>query len=142
MNSTIDIYLDSKDHFFSRLPYQASMEYFDKCKLEHPELKGEYKAITMRLDYLSKSSGDVIHMQASATDRIERLHLKQLTSHLIAKKLGEMYCNDCSSSVKADNIIFETYQRECSSGERFYCSHNHLIFEQIHTKHRLTNNKD
>lgn len=139
MTTTIDIYLNNKDVFFSRLPFKESMQYFEECRQNHPQLAGEYKAITIRLEYLAKSSGDTIHMQASATDRIERLHLKQLTCHLVAKKLGEMHCNECAKSIAASHIIFETYQRENSSGERFYCPNNHLIFEQINTKHKISN---
>lgn len=134
MYRQLHIKLDRSGAFFSSLPLLAAQQYFADAIKQNPQRVGEYKAVQMRLQQLQQRQIEDVIFQASDADRVESLHLKQLTAQLLSKGQGEIPCTSCGSSIDGGQIIHEMYQRAKTSGQRFYCHRNHLIFELIDFK--------
>ena len=131
MSDVLQIHMQKHGPFFSELPLDEVLDYFQHCMQRNPQLMGEYKSIVMRIEHLKKQFAAQIKIQASEADRIERMHLQQLTCHIVANKKGLLFCPACNKPHSASNIIYETYKRELTTGKRFYCRQNHLMLDMI-----------
>ncbi len=139
----LEIKLRKHDERLSQLPLDSIIRYL-KAQIEKaPQNMGEYKSLLMRIEQSAKhTSSEIVTITASETDRIESMHLKQMTSYFISRKTGHMHCKQCKTLVPAEHIIFERYIRESTTGKRFYCkSMNHLMLELIDLKRAGENNQ-
>jgi len=139
----LEVKLSKHGACLSHIPLASAIDYLQQRQNHSVENRGEYKALIMRINQSSKrSDADIIPIIASGTDRIETLHLKQMTCFFIAQKTGHLYCPSCNKLVEGKQVIFERYIRESTTGKRFYCkAEKHLMLDLIDLRKAGESNK-
>lgn len=132
----VEIYMSSNSHPLGQLPVEECLETLESKAREHPRLVGELRALIQHIKQLALSGKQVLKLAPSESNRSERLHLQHMTSSLIYQNIGALHCPQCAEMIDAERIIYEEFKRgkaseKSSTGKRFYCPKNHLLFEHL-----------
>lgn len=133
---SVEIYIAPDGRPLGQLPLPESLEQLEIRAKQHPRLVGELRALILRLQQLGTSGKKTLKLFPSTSNRSEQLHLQQLMSGMIYRNIGTLYCPHCSEMIDAERVIYEEFKRgkyegNTSTGKRFYCPRNHMLFEHL-----------